>query len=174
MREGSLGFRRCWSRPLKGAIDRRTADPEELSQLGLGVGAEIVELQKVLGLVRLQFRLLPFERPFALAIFMPSRVPIRIRSDSNSATIANTLLVKKRNAAVGVIASITSVSGTNAVCADRDRRDDLALRPQERRRRITGRLMPVINHVGAAIDKSENARRPGRGAPGRSTRGQPD
>jgi hypothetical protein len=58
VREGSLGFRRRRPHPLEGAIDGGPSDPEEFSKFGLGVGAEVVQLEQMLGLVRLQLRLL--------------------------------------------------------------------------------------------------------------------
>ena len=56
--EGSLGFRRRRPHPLEGAVDGGPADAEEFSEFGLGVGAEVVQLEQVFGLVRLQLRLL--------------------------------------------------------------------------------------------------------------------
>src|SRR5215204_1698481 len=55
----------------------------------------------MLGLVRLQLRLLAARRPFAFATFIPSRVRSRIRSDSNSATIASTLNNSRPTGSVG-------------------------------------------------------------------------
>lgn len=53
-------------------VDRPNA--EEFGQLGLGVGAEIVQLKQVLGRFGFSFGCLPRSRHFALAIFIPSRV----------------------------------------------------------------------------------------------------
>jgi hypothetical protein len=53
-----LRFRRGWSHSVKGSIDCRAADAEEFGEFGLGVGAEVVQLEEVLGLVWLQLRLL--------------------------------------------------------------------------------------------------------------------
>ena len=47
------------------------------------------------------FGCLPRSRPLALATFIPSRVRSRIRSDSNSATIANTLNKSRPTGSVG-------------------------------------------------------------------------
>ena len=48
--------------------------PREFGEFGLSVGAEVVQLEQVFGLVRLQLGLLTAKRPLALAIFIPSRV----------------------------------------------------------------------------------------------------
>jgi hypothetical protein len=72
-----------------GPVHRRSADAEEFGQFGLGVRADVVQLQEVLSLVRLQLRLLAAQPTVGLGYFIPSRVRSRIRSDSNSATIAN-------------------------------------------------------------------------------------
>jgi len=50
---------------------------------------------------RLSLGCLPRSRPLAFATFMPSRVRSRIRSDSNSATIASTLNSSRPTASVG-------------------------------------------------------------------------
>jgi hypothetical protein len=76
--------------PLDGPVHGGSSDPEEFGELSLGV-PRVVQLQQVLGLVRLELRLLSRSRPLALATFIPSLVRSRIRSDSNSATIASTL-----------------------------------------------------------------------------------
>jgi hypothetical protein len=47
------------------------------------------------------FGCLPRSRPLALATFIPSRVRIRIRSVSNSATIASTLSSSRPTGSVG-------------------------------------------------------------------------
>jgi hypothetical protein len=51
--EGSRWFR--WRRPhaLEGAVDGGPSDAEEFSEFGLGVGAEVVQLEEMFGLVRL-------------------------------------------------------------------------------------------------------------------------
>jgi hypothetical protein len=56
--EGSPGFRRRRPHPLEGAVDSGPSDAVEFSEFGLGVGAEVVQLEQMLGLVRLQLRLL--------------------------------------------------------------------------------------------------------------------
>jgi hypothetical protein len=56
--EGSLGFRRPRPHPLEGAVDGGSADAEEFGEFGLSVGAEVVQLEQVFGLVRLQLGLL--------------------------------------------------------------------------------------------------------------------
>src|SRR5215207_864721 len=81
----------AWVALLDGPVRRRSADAEEFGQLGLGVGAEIVQLKQVLGLVRLQLRLLASQPSFRLSDLHASRVRILIRSATNSATIASTL-----------------------------------------------------------------------------------
>jgi hypothetical protein len=50
-------FRRSTSHPIESAVDRRPSDAEEFGELSLGVGAEVVQLEQVLGLIRLQLRL---------------------------------------------------------------------------------------------------------------------
>src|SRR5829696_4413005 len=102
-RDLRMALRFWWhgSHSLDGPVHRRSADAEEFGQLGLGVGAETVQLKQVLGLVRLQLRLLPRSRPFALAIFVPSRVRILIRSASNSASIASTFNSSRPTGSVG-------------------------------------------------------------------------
>jgi len=76
--EWPLGFDGFRPHPLDGPIDRGSPDTEKFGELSLGVGPGVVQLQQVLGLVWFQLRL-------------SSRVRSRIRSDSNSATIAKTL-----------------------------------------------------------------------------------
>ena len=74
--------------------------PREFGEFGLSVGAEVVQLEQVFGLVRLQLGLLTAKRPLALAIFIPSGF-VRIRSDSNPATIASTLNSSRPTGSVG-------------------------------------------------------------------------
>ncbi len=64
MCEWPLRFGWHGSHSLDGPVHRRWADAEEFGQLGLGVGAEIVQLKQVLGLVRLQLRLLASQPSF--------------------------------------------------------------------------------------------------------------
>jgi hypothetical protein len=82
--EGSLGFRLRRPHPLEGAVDGGPSDAEEFSEFGLGIGAEVVQLEQMLGLVRLQLRLLAAQPAARFGNFIPSRVRVRIRSDSNS------------------------------------------------------------------------------------------
>jgi hypothetical protein len=65
----------------------------------LDVAARVVHFEQMLGLVRLQLRLLPRSRP--LATFIPSRARSRIRSDSNSATLARALNSNRPTGSVG-------------------------------------------------------------------------
>jgi len=53
MREWPLGLRRCWLYPFQGAVDRRSADAEELGEFSLCVRAQVRQLGEMLGLVRL-------------------------------------------------------------------------------------------------------------------------
>jgi hypothetical protein len=65
---------------------------EQLGEFGAGVGAGVVQSAEVGFLARgLSLGFLPRSRPFVRATFIPSRVLILIRSDSNSATMARTL-----------------------------------------------------------------------------------
>src|SRR5215207_6342642 len=66
MGEGPLGLR--WSRPhpVQGAVDGRSADSEQFGELRLCVGAEVVQLKQMLGLVRLQRWLLAPQPPLRL------------------------------------------------------------------------------------------------------------
>jgi hypothetical protein len=89
MCEWPLRFRWPGSHPLDGPIQRGSPDAEEFGDLSLTVGAEVVQLQQMICLVGFSFGCLPRSRPLAFATFIPSRVRSRIRSASNSATIAN-------------------------------------------------------------------------------------
>ena len=81
-------------------FDKRGAShSEQLGQLCCGVAAEVQF--KRLAWFGFSFGCLPRRSPFALATCMPSRVRILIRSDSNSATIANTLNNKLPTGSVG-------------------------------------------------------------------------
>ena len=99
--ERPLRFSSPGSHPLDGPVHRGSSDAEELGQLSLGIGAEIVQLKQMLGLVRLQLRLFTSQPALYLGDFIPSRVRILIRSDSNSATIANTLNSSRPTGSVG-------------------------------------------------------------------------
>ena len=77
--------------PFDGAVDSGAPDSEELGDLCGAVLAAVHEGNQVGFLFRLSLGCLPRSRPLAFATFMPSRVRSRIRSDSNSATIASTL-----------------------------------------------------------------------------------
>jgi hypothetical protein len=48
--EGSLGLRQRRPHPLQGAVDGGPSDAEEFSEFGLGVGAEVVQLEQMFGL----------------------------------------------------------------------------------------------------------------------------
>ena len=52
MREGSIGFGWWRSQPVKGAVNRGSSDAEQLGEFGLGVGAEVMQLEQMLGLVQ--------------------------------------------------------------------------------------------------------------------------
>src|SRR5512133_1290490 len=91
MCEWPLRFWWLGPHPLDGPVHRGSPDAEEFGDLSLTVGAEVVQLEQVLGLVRLELRLLAAQPTLGFRYFHPSRVPSRIRSASNSATIANTL-----------------------------------------------------------------------------------
>src|SRR5829696_619862 len=102
MGEGPLVLR--WSRPhpVQGAVDGRSADSEQFGELRWCVGAEVVQLKQMLGLVRLQLWLLAPQPPLHLRhLHALPRVRIRIRSASNSATIANTLNSNRPTGSVG-------------------------------------------------------------------------
>ena len=58
MCEWPLRFWWLGSHPLGGPVHRGSPVAEEFGELSLRVGAEVVQLQQVLGLVRLQLRLL--------------------------------------------------------------------------------------------------------------------
>ena len=58
MREWLLRFWWPGSHPLDGPVHRGSSDPEEFGELSLGVATGVVQLQQVLGLIRLQLRLL--------------------------------------------------------------------------------------------------------------------
>jgi hypothetical protein len=60
-----------------------------------------VLLQQVLGLVWLELRLLAAQPTLSLGYLIPSQVRSRIRSDSNSATIAKTLNSNRPTGSVG-------------------------------------------------------------------------
>src|SRR5215211_9296389 len=99
--EGSLGFRRRRPHPLEGAVDGEAYDAEEFSEFGLGVGAEVVQLEQMLGLIRLQLRLLPAQPAVGFGDLHPSRVRIRIGSVSNSATTVSTSNSSRPTGSVG-------------------------------------------------------------------------
>jgi hypothetical protein len=90
--EGSFGLWRSRSHALQSSIDRGPSHAEELGQFGLGIGAEVVQLEQGPGLVGFSLGCLPRSRPFALATFMPSRVRIRMRSASSELSLEYSLL----------------------------------------------------------------------------------
>jgi hypothetical protein len=56
--EWPLGFDKLWPHPVDGAVDRGSPDAEQFGEFGLGVVALVVQLEQVLGLIRLQLWLL--------------------------------------------------------------------------------------------------------------------
>ena len=91
MCEWPLRFWWLGSDPLDRPVHRGSSDAEQFGKLSLGVGAEIVQLEQMFGLVRLQFGLLATEPALCLCHFHLFPGAHLIRSGSNSATIANTL-----------------------------------------------------------------------------------
>ena len=71
-------------------VDGRASDPEQVGELG-GAVLTFEESDQVRFLPMIQLGLLTAKAPLGLGDFIPSRVRRRIRSDSNSATIASTL-----------------------------------------------------------------------------------
>ena len=59
--EWPLGYRWLGSDPLDGPVHRGSSDAEEFRELSLGVATGVVQLQQMLGLIRLQLRLLATE-----------------------------------------------------------------------------------------------------------------
>ena len=74
--EGPLRFDRLGA-SCDSAVDRGPSNTEELGEFGLGVGAEVVQLEQVLGLVRLSLAACRRSGRSPLN-FIPSRVRIRI------------------------------------------------------------------------------------------------
>ena len=74
---------------------------EEFGELSLSVGAEVVQLQQGLAWFGFSYGCLPRSRPLAFATFIPFQVRSRIRSASNSATIASTLNSSRPTGSVG-------------------------------------------------------------------------
>ncbi len=86
---------------LDGPIDGRTSHPEQVAELGDAVLAGPVQRDEVGLLADVEPGLLPPQGPFAFATLIPSRLRIRMRSPSNSATMAitpavGTCLIKTR------------------------------------------------------------------------------
>ena len=83
MRERTLGLGPHRPQPLDRPIDRRTSHTEQLGQLGDAVGAKVMQLQQVLGLVRLQLRLLAAQPTLRLRHLhaLPGAQPDQIRLD---------------------------------------------------------------------------------------------
>src|SRR5687767_5398745 len=71
MCEWPLRFRWLGSDPLDGPVNRGSADAEEFGEFGLGVRAEVVQLEQVLGLIRLQLRLLAAQPTLSLRYSHP-------------------------------------------------------------------------------------------------------
>jgi len=84
-----------------GAVDRGAADAEEFGNLGGAVLAAVHQGDEVCFLAAVELGLLAAQPTLALATFMPSRVRSRIRSDSNSATMARTLNSSRPTASLG-------------------------------------------------------------------------
>ena len=83
---------------LLGAVDGGASDTEQVGQFGGAVHTGLEQADQSasyrglsLGYRGLSLGCLPRSRPLAFATFIPSRVRSRTRSDSNSATMANTL-----------------------------------------------------------------------------------
>ena len=110
---------------------------------------------------------LPRSRPLALATFMPSRVRSRIRSDSNSATIASTLnsshrrrrcrecLAESRALAIGAGQAVVDV---DRVDLDAESGQGLMLRSE----------VLLIGGASRVPHKQRAHGAPGRGGPGRA------
>jgi hypothetical protein len=99
--EGSLRFRRRRPHPLEGAVDRGPSDAEEFSEVGLGVGAEVVQLEQMLGLVRLQLRLLAAQPAVGFGDLHPLPDPHPDQVGFDSATMASTLNSSRPTGSVG-------------------------------------------------------------------------
>lgn len=80
-----------WLWALEFSVDGCARDVEEFCQFGLGVRAGSVDGEQVAAFGGREFGLFQRSLPLALATAMPSRVLIRIRSASNSATMPRTL-----------------------------------------------------------------------------------
>jgi hypothetical protein len=70
-RDGEWPLRFWWlgSHPFDGPVHSGSPDAEEFGELTLGVGAKVVQLQQVLGLVGFSFGCLPRSRPLAFATY---------------------------------------------------------------------------------------------------------
>jgi hypothetical protein len=84
-----------------GPVDGGAGDAEPVGKLGGAVVAGFVQATRWASWRAFNLDCLPRSRPFALATFMPSRVRRRMRSASNSATIANTLNNNRPTGSVG-------------------------------------------------------------------------
>ncbi len=93
--------------PLDSAVDRGSADAEELSGLGGAVVTAVDQRDQVRFLATVQLRLLPTEA-LAFATLIPSQVRSLIKSDS--ATMASTLSRSRPTAPVGSYRRRGSVS----------------------------------------------------------------
>ena len=83
-----------------GGVMMGEADVDDLENVS-GAEAAKLFLSRWLAWFGFSFGWMPHRRPFALATYMPSRVRSRIRSDSNSATISNTLKNNRWTGSVG-------------------------------------------------------------------------
>ena len=83
MAEWPLGFDKLWPHPVDGAVDRGSPDAEQFGEFGLGELPESCSSSRCLAWCGFSFGCLPRSRPLAFATFIPSRVRILIRSDSN-------------------------------------------------------------------------------------------
>jgi hypothetical protein len=100
--EWPLGYWWLGSDPLDGPVHRGSPDAEEFRELTLGVASGVVQLQQMLGLIRLQLRLLATQPTLGLGYFHPfpgaqsDQVGFEL-----SATIANTLNNNRPTGSVG-------------------------------------------------------------------------
>jgi hypothetical protein len=86
---------------LLGAVDGGASDTEQVGEFGGAVLTGLEQADQMCFLPGVSLGCLPRSRPLALATFIPSRVRSRIRSDSNSATMANTLNSSRPTGSLG-------------------------------------------------------------------------
>jgi hypothetical protein len=91
----------AWVASARWSGTRWIVRPRRVRRAQLGCSPRVVQLQQVLAWFGLSFGCSPRSRPLALATFIPSLVRSRIRSDSNSATIASTLNNNRPTGSVG-------------------------------------------------------------------------